>query len=118
MIDDRDLGELRHALLTGLTIGVGSIVLVFANGVQILIQCGFECAEGNEIRAGHGEDVASSPMLFGYLDCVVQDAVLDSDSVLTLQFEDGKSLRILPEGNGFESYVVTTRYGISPVVVG
>ena len=117
MIDDRDLGELCHSLLTGVTVGIGSLILVFVSGAQILIQCAFECAEGDVTRFGHGEDVSTGPILFGYLNHGVESAVIDSDAVLTLRFEDSKFLRIVPERNGLESYVVTTRYGICPVAV-
>ena len=42
---------------------------------------------------------------------------MDHDAVLTLTFEDYKLLRIVPERNGLESYVITTRYGICPIAV-
>ncbi|WP_321941867.1 hypothetical protein [Paraburkholderia tropica] len=38
-------------------------------------------------------------------------------AVLTLSFGGSKFLRVVPERNGLESYVITTRYGICPVVV-
>jgi hypothetical protein len=117
MIEDRDLAELCHTLLTGVTVGIGSLILVFVSGAQILVQCAFECIEGDVTSFGHGEDVSTSPILFSYLNHGVESAVMDRDAVLTLSFEDSKSLRIVPERNGLESYVITTRYGICPVAV-
>lgn len=118
MIEDRDLAELRYTLLTGITVGIGSLILVFVSGAQILVQCTFECIEGDVTRLGHGEDISTSPILFGYLNQRVERAVMDSDAVLTLWFGESKFLRIVPERNGLESYVITTRYGICPVTVG
>lgn len=117
MIEERDLAELCHTLLTGVTVGIGSFILVFASGAQILVQCAFECIEGEVARFGHGEDASTSPILFGYLNHSVGSAVMDSDAVLILSFSDSKFLRIMPERNGLESYVITTRYGICPVAV-
>jgi hypothetical protein len=118
MIEDRDLAELCHTLLTGVTVGIGSFILVCVSGAQLLVQCAFECIEGDVARFGHGEDVSTSPILFGYLNHRIESAVMDSDAVLTLSFDDSKLLRIVPERNGLESYVITTRYGICPVAVG
>lgn len=117
MIDDRDLSEFCHTILIGVTVGIGSLVMVFVSGAQILLQCTFECVDGDVVRSGHGEDVSTSPMLFGYLNHRIEVAAMDRDAVLTLNFDDGKSLRIVPERNGLESYVVTTRYGVCPIAV-
>ncbi|VVE84029.1 hypothetical protein [Pandoraea sputorum] len=118
MVEERDLVELRYASLTGVTVGIGSLSLVFASGAQILIQCAFECAEEGVRRCGHGEDVNTSPVLFGYLNHMVESAVMDSDAALSLRFDDRKLLKIVPERNGLESYVITTRHGICPIAVG
>jgi len=117
MIEDRDLAEFCHTIFRGVTVGVGSLVLLFGSRAQVLIQCAFECVDGNSIRLGHSEDVKSSSILFDCLNHVVEGANLDHDDVLTLNFDDGKRLRIVPERNGLESYVITTRYGICPVAV-
>ncbi|NYI01175.1 DUF6188 family protein [Cupriavidus plantarum] len=117
MIDNRDLAEIRHTILTGVTVGVGSLVLLFSSGAQIVLQCVFECQEDGIVRAGHGEDVSSSPVLFGLLNRRIVDATVDGNLILSLHFEDGGHLRIAPERNGLESYVLTTRYGIRPIVV-
>lgn len=117
MIEDRDLAELCNTILTGVTVGVGSLVLLFSSGAQILLQCVFECTEGSIARSGHGENPNSSQILFGCLNHRVDVAVMDNNDVLILRFDDGMDLRIVPEQNGLESYVVTTRHGICPIVV-
>jgi hypothetical protein len=115
MIEDRDLAELSRTLLTGVTVGIGSLILVFVSGAQILVQCMFECIEGDITRLGHGEDPGTSQILFAYLNHEVESAVMDRDAVLTLRCENNKFLRIVPEQSGLESYVITTRHGIYPV---
>ncbi|MGF6489626.1 hypothetical protein [Pseudomonas frederiksbergensis] len=40
---------------------------------------------------------------------------LEDGKVLVLKFEGLKLLKIVPERNGLESYVVATRFGICPV---
>lgn len=116
-LDERDLAELRDTVLTGLTVGIGSLVLLFASGAQVLVQCMFQCGEEDALRSGHGEDIRSSPLLLDLLNHRVEDAMINADWVLTLRLDDDRYLRIVPERNGLESYVVTTRHGICPIVV-
>lgn len=116
MIEERDLAEFSKTILTGITVGSGSLVLLFANGAHVLVQCPFELLEQGTIRHGHGEHTVDSTLLFGYLNCTVESAAIDDGSILTFNFECGRRLRIVPERNGFESYVITTRYGICPVI--
>ncbi|MDR5835909.1 hypothetical protein [Caballeronia sp. LZ034LL] len=117
MIEEKDLNELREGQLTGVTIGVGSMVLTFSNGSQILIQCPFERINGSDLQHGHGERLGSSTLLFDVLNHRVSSAEFDSESVLTISFDNALRIRILPEVNGFESYVVTTNFGQCPVMV-
>ncbi|WP_423760467.1 hypothetical protein [Burkholderia sp. NLJ2] len=117
MIDDQDLAEFSHTIFTGLTVGIGSLVLLFASDAQILLQCVFECHEGGVIRMGHGEEVNSSLILFGFLNHQIASAKMGPNMVLTLNFDDGRFVRIMPEPNGLESYVITTRRGICPIAV-
>lgn len=115
-LDEHDLAELRDTILTGLTVGIGSIVLLFASGAQILLQCVFQYGEAGALQSGHGEDIHSSHLLFTLLNHRVGNATIDANLVLTLRFDDGRFLKIVPEQNGLESYVVTTRHGICPIV--
>ncbi len=117
MIEERDLAEFRHTVLTGLTVGIGSIVLLFGSGAQILLQCVFQCEEHGVVRQGHGEDVSTSPLLFAFMNHRVVGVTMDGHMMLSLHFDDGKYLRVVPERNGLESYVVTTRHGACPISV-
>jgi hypothetical protein len=117
MIEEKDLNELRQSLFTGVTVGVGSMVLTFSNGVQILVQCPFERIDLSDLQHGHGEHLMSSPLLFDMLNHRVTGAEFDSESVLTVTFDNAPQLRIVPEANGFESYVVTTKFGQCPVMI-
>lgn len=118
MIEDRDLAEFCHAIFSGVTVGIGSIILLFVSGTQILIQCAFECTDADSSRRGHGEDASTSSILFDHLNHVVEVAEIDHGGTLTLKFDDGMCLRIIPERNGLESYVVTTNHGIVPITIG
>lgn len=115
MINEADLAELKLAVLSGITVGVGSQVLIFSNGVTILIQCPFVCEEQGQRKWGHGEQFDTSVTLFGFLNDGVEEAFLEIGGELLLRFNSCKSLRIVPEPNGLESYVLTTRFGICPV---
>jgi hypothetical protein len=95
----------------------GSITLHFSSGAYVMLQCPFECEKGKSVLAGHGEDVNSASLLFQYLNERVNDAIMDRDYMLTFIFEDGRKLRIIPERNGLESYVITTQHGICPILV-
>ena len=117
MLEDRDLAEFCGMILTGITVGIGSLVLLFSNGAQIILQCPFECSEEGVLRSGHGEDINTSPLLFDYMNSRVNTIVMDDNSVLALQFETGRELKIIPERNGLESCVITTLHGICPVIL-
>ncbi|RKE24462.1 hypothetical protein B0G76_8350 [Paraburkholderia sp. BL23I1N1] len=116
MIEEKDLAEFCATILTGVTVGIGSLILLFASGAHVLVQCTFQCIERGNVRHGHGEQATDSSLLFEYLNHTVGSAEIDNESVLTLNFEDGKHLKIIPERNGLESYVVTTRFGVCPVI--
>lgn len=117
MINESDLTELRSAVLTGVTIGVGSQVLIFGNGVTLLIQCPFKKNSKSGERWGHGEDVATGILFFDFLNHKVGSACLDVGGILVLNFGDVGSLVIVPDSNGLESYVLTTKFGVFPVLV-
>jgi hypothetical protein len=117
MISKSDLAELRSAVLTGITIGVGSHILVFGNGVTLLIQCPFKINSKSGEQWGHGEDVATAPLLFKYLNHKIERAFMEEGEVLVLDFGGQESLAIFPDLNGLESYVLTTKFGVSPVLV-
>lgn len=115
MLNAQDLEELSNTLLTGVTTGSGSIVLLFSNESQILIQCKFSLLVEGESRVGHGEEPGSSVVLFQELNQNVDRAILAENMVMELHFNNRDVLRIEPERNGLESYVVTTKHGICPI---
>ncbi|RRV03626.1 hypothetical protein EGJ27_24610 [Pseudomonas sp. v388] len=117
MINEADLAELDSTVLTGVTVGIGSQILVFGSGATVLIHCPFTSEIQGRKQEGHGEDVTTSELLFDYLNCQVTSASLEDGGILVLKFEGGKSLMIIPECNGLESYVISTRFGICPVAV-
>lgn len=117
MIDKTDVAEFKSTLLTGVTVGVGSQILVFANGANIMIQCPFICGSEGQMTQGHGEDPASAVILFDFLNGQVKDVLLEEEGSLLLKFGGQKFLRIIPEDNGLESYVVSTRLGVCPVML-
>ena len=110
-----DLAELKSAVLTGVTVGVGSQVLIFGNGTTIIVQCPFLCESLGREQWGHGEKIYTSTLFFDFFNCRVEEVSLEDGKVLVLKFEGLKLLKIVPERNGLESYVVTTRFGICPV---
>lgn len=117
MINEADLAELKSALLVGVTVGIGSQVLIFGNGATVLIQCPFKCDNQGREQWGHGEQVYTSALFFDFLNNQVESASLEEGEILVLKFESLRSLRVVPERNGLESYVITTRFGICPVAV-
>ncbi|MGY4494891.1 hypothetical protein [Pseudomonas sp. TE3610] len=116
MIDELELNEFSSTLLTGVTVGIGSQVLIFENGASILIQCPFRCVFKGHEQWGHGEDVSTSVIFFDFLNLKVEGALIGEDGVLTMKF-GGDYFVIVPEADGLESYVVNTKFGISPVTI-
>lgn len=43
MINDSDLAEMIPSALTGVTVGIGSQILLFGDMASVLIQCPFAC---------------------------------------------------------------------------
>ena len=95
MINESELEELRSAALTGVTIGVGSQVLIFGNGVTVLIQCPFKCDSKGSQRWGHGEEAATGLLVFDFLNHKVESAYLEVGGVLALDFGSVGGLAIV-----------------------
>ena len=117
MIEQRDLAEFKSAILTGVIVGIGSLVLIFDNSVSVLIQCPFACGDEGALKYGHGENLHSAVVLFELLNRRVKQAGLEKGEKVVIAFDDRKLLEIIPEENGLESYVLTTRHGICPVSI-
>ncbi|MGF6573839.1 hypothetical protein ABH945_005960 [Paraburkholderia sp. GAS333] len=116
MIEEKDLTEIRTSILIGVTVSVGSLTLLFSSGAHLLIQCPFECDYLGHISVGHGEKLATGPLLFECLNHVVENTEFDANLMLTVSFDGGRRVKIEPEASGLESYVLTTRFGICPVI--
>jgi len=116
MINEADLEELE-SVLTGVTVGVGSQILIFGSGATVLVQCPFISETQGKKQQGHGEHVHTSQLFYDYLNSQVIRASIEEQGVLVLEFEEDKLLRIVPEYDGLESYVISSRLGICPVAV-
>jgi len=81
--------------LTGVTVGIGSQILLFCDMASVLIQCPFVI---NKVcKWGHGEDTTTSPLFFEFLDLDVEAFSIDSFGVLTITFSAKMILKICPE---------------------
>ncbi len=90
MITENDLHESEHSIFTGVTVEIGSLVLVFSSGLRMLIQCPFKCEEGNCCHIGHGEDLSTCHLLFPYFNHTVELCCLLDGEMLKLFFVGSK----------------------------
>jgi hypothetical protein len=111
-----DLGSLITSAFVGVLVGYGSMILHFSNGSSLLMQCPFEANEGSVSRAGHGEHADTSLALFQFLNADIVDVTVDGVGQIDFDFGARRSLRIIPENSGFESYVLQTSKGTFPVI--
>ncbi|PWW10042.1 hypothetical protein [Mangrovibacter plantisponsor] len=116
MITIDELKEFEQSILTGVIVGVGSLVLLFSSGSRIMIQCPFQCGKKSHLKSGHGEDLTTSILLFPTLNQKVESCPMLNGEILTICFSNENYIRIIPEKNGFESYVITTSLGDYPVI--
>ncbi len=117
MISDADLAEMLPSALTGVTVGIGSQILLFGDTASVVIQCPFVTDIDRVCKWGHGEDAATSLLLFDFLNLDVEAVSIDGFGVLTITFSTQTVLKLFPERNGLESYVVNTRRDIFPILV-
>lgn len=116
MITQSELDELDQAIFTGITVGVGSLILLFSTGVTILVQCPFQCGRNDHLLAGHGEELMTSTLLFPFLNQRIKNVEMMDGSILKLVFHNVYEIYIIPDASGFESYVITTSQGAYPVI--
>ncbi|WP_146189251.1 hypothetical protein [Pseudomonas protegens] len=116
MLEKDELLELQATDFVGLTVGVGSQILLFSNGSAVMLQCPFECEGKGGVALGYGESVLTAVLLFEFLNERLMEALFD-DGILTLVFGGGGRIRVIPDRNGLESYVVCTRHGVCPIMV-
>lgn len=117
MITENELEEITSSMFIGITVGVGSLVLLFSSGARVLVQCTFQCGKEGKKEMGHGEKIMTSVLLFPFLNKKIKQANMLDGSILKLVLSDDEEICIIPENNGFESYVITTSYGEYPVMI-
>jgi hypothetical protein len=110
-----ELNDLKSSIFVGVLVGAGSLILHFSNGSSILVQCPFETVDDGPSARGHGESPTTSAILFGFLNSRVADVTVDAAGLAELRFGQGRGIKIIPDDSGFESYVVRTSHGVSPV---
>ncbi|MCT4713919.1 hypothetical protein MUA01_02775 [Enterobacteriaceae bacterium H18W14] len=116
MITNDELLEFNQSIFTGVIVGVGSLVLLFSSGTRIMIQCPFQCGQKAHLFEGHGEDVATSNLLFPFLNLKIKTCSILDGEILELAFGNQRYIYIIPESSGFESYVITTSRGDYPII--
>lgn len=112
-----DLRGFEAAVLNGVLVGVGSLVLLFSREAQVVVSCPFEVLTPEGWSVGHGEHPLTSIHLFGCLNYCVVSAEMCMGSILQISFENGQQVRILPEHDGLESYVMTVGGEIIPILL-
>jgi hypothetical protein len=110
-----ELGCLRKQAFTGVLVGVGSIILHFGGPCTLLIQCPFEVSDGAISKKGHGELRETSVILFDFLNQHVVDTHVDRTGQIALEFSERRTVKIIPDRSGFESYVLSTPKGVHPL---
>lgn len=116
MIITFDAEEFEKSLFTGVTVGLGSLLLLFSSGARIMVQCPFSCEINDQLNKGHGEKIATCYHLFPFLNHEVKSCSMLNDNIFSLSFEEKECIKILPEGNGFESYIISTSHGEYPII--
>jgi hypothetical protein len=106
MINDSDVKGLRGFFLSGVLVGIGSLVLQFSGNAQIIISCPFKIEGEQGVEFGHGEDPYTSPLMFKCLNDNVVGSSVDDSHNLRLNFRGGTIMTLLPDHVGLESYVV------------
>ncbi|NWC65556.1 hypothetical protein [Cedecea sp. P7760] len=116
MITNDELREFEQSIFTGVIVEDGSLVLLFSSGARITVQCPFLCGRIDNLKDGHGENLSTSNLLFPLLNQIVESCSMLDGEILSLSFSNECHIRIIPECNGFESYVITTSRGDYPVI--
>ena len=90
--------------------GIGSILLRFlganSEGIDVAVTTKFEWRDHENHVFGDGTNPSTTAALFPLLNLTVIHAQQDELNVLQISFEGQKYLKIVPDKNGLESYVV------------
>lgn len=122
MIEKRDLAEIIGSEITKVGINPASVSMEFNRGCRvggsgwILIQCGFSLQHSEGEIIGNASSSQSSRLLQRCVNKIVVDANFDEKKVLTLTLGSDLIVRVVPELDGLESYVLHTSQGIVPVI--
>jgi hypothetical protein len=122
MIGKRDLAEIIGSEVTRIGIHPASVSMEFGRGCRdsgsgwILIQCGFSLQHSEGEIIGSANSPQSSSCLQRCLNQLVVDATFDEQKVLSLAVESDLIVRVVPDLDGLESYVLHTSQGIVPVI--
>jgi hypothetical protein len=115
MINDSDVKGLQDFFLSGVLVGIGSLVLHFSGEAQIAISCPFKIEGDQGAEFGHGENPYTSLLMFKCLNDDVIGSSVDNGHILRLAFRSGIVLTILPDHAGLQSYVVSIGGEVIPV---
>ncbi|CAJ0803720.1 hypothetical protein LMG19083_03933 [Ralstonia psammae] len=118
MIEKADLDEIVGREIIGVAINPYSVSMSFGDNNStgwILIQCDFSLKILGEEHFGSAADQESAAFLKKCLGEKVIGADFGGDSTLSLYFDKGGYLRMIPMKDGLESYVLHTRNGIVPI---
>jgi hypothetical protein len=120
MITKNDLGEIIGREITGIMINPASVSLSFNKsnevGGWILMQCRYLLRSDNIDFDGDATVPQSAQALLHCLRRKITNASFDEAKVLTFFFSDGQFLKLIPQKDGLESYVLHTRQGIVPII--
>jgi hypothetical protein len=110
-----DATSLATSAFVGVLVGFGSMILHFSDGSSVLVKCVFEVFDGRLLQSGHGKSPGTSTLLFGFFNEQVVSVSVNAVGQVTFNFGVEKGFRIIPDGSGFESYVLRTPKGVFPV---
>jgi hypothetical protein len=107
--------SLINSAFVGVLVGHGSMILHFSDGSRVLVQCAFEVSDDKISHTGHGESAETSVLLFQLFNAHVVSIRVDTVGQMIFDFGAGRGIRRIPDGSGFESYVLSTPGGVFPV---
>jgi len=120
MISKSDLNEVVGCEFVGININPASVSMSFnrsgCEGGWILVQCPFTLHDREGDASGSATVPESAAPLLRCLQKVIIEANFDGSKVLTLFLNDGMFVRLFPDKDGLELYVLHTRRGILPVI--
>jgi hypothetical protein len=102
MIDHRDLEPYLGATLTGVLVGIGSIVLNFGNDTSVTLMGEFTVTREAIVSRGTAERPDTALYLLRALNSSVSQAGSDNEHLLWLQMTNGDRVAALADRSGYE----------------